>query len=117
MLWQRGEGVMGVIEGEELFARVHKYKLFRKEGNILIDVYEVIVGEPPQKYMAVPNLVLQESDPKYFGRGDTHKDALKDCLGKIRGVPIDTIIPMEGRDDAPAGRPRVAQSDRDPRRA
>lgn len=107
---------MGVIDDEEIFARVHKYKLFRKEGNLFIDVYEVIVGNPPQKYMAVPNLLLQESDPKYFGRGETHKDALRDCLDRIKGVPIQTIVPMEGFEEGPAGKTPTARTGKEPRR-
>lgn len=107
---------MAVISDEEIFARVHKYKLFRKEGNLFIDVYEVILGNPPQKYMAVPNLLLQESDPKYFGRGDTHKEAVRDCLEKIKGIPIQTIVPMEGPDEGSGGAPPAASPGRGARR-
>ncbi len=89
------ENMSSLINEDEIFARVHKYKLFRKEGNLFIDVYEALVGEPAHKYMAVPNLLFQEADRAYFGVGDTQKDALKDCLRKIRGVPIQTIVPLE----------------------
>jgi hypothetical protein len=108
---------MGVIEEEEILARVHKYKLFRKEGNLLIDVYEVIAGNPPNKYMAVPNLALQESEPKYFGRGDTHKDALKDCLAKIKGIPLGTIVPLEGHENAAEVTAKGGRTGGDPRKA
>ena len=86
---------MSVINEEEIFARIHKYKIFRNEGNLFIDVYEVILGKPTHKFMAVPNLLVQEADKKYFGVGDSKIAALKDCLGKIKDVPIRDIVPPE----------------------
>lgn len=86
---------MAVLNDGEIFAKVHKFKLFRKEGNLLIDVYEAIIGEPAHKFIAVPNLVFEESDKEYFGFGDTKGDALKDCLKKIKDVSIHNIFPSE----------------------
>ncbi len=86
---------MSLIDDEEIFARVHKYKIFRSEGNLFIDVYEAMLGKPAHKFMAVPNLLIQEAKKEYFGVGDSQKEALKDCLKKIKGVPIDTIVPLE----------------------
>ena len=87
---------MSVINEEEIFTRIHKYKIFRSEGNLFIDVYEVILGKPAYKFMAVPNLLIQEADKKYFGVGDSKILALKDCLKKIKDVSIDDIVPTEG---------------------
>ena len=68
---------MSVINEEEIFTRIHKYKIFRSEGNLFIDVYEVILGKPAYKFMAVPNLLIQEADKKYFGVGDSlHRRSL-----------------------------------------
>lgn len=86
---------MSLINDEEIFARIHKFKLFRKEGNIFIDLYEAMLGKPAHKYIAVPNLKLQEADEKYFGVGDSRATALKDCLKKIKDVPIDAIVPPD----------------------
>ena len=86
---------MSVINEEEIFTRIHKYKIFRSEGNLFIDVYEVILGKPEHKFMAVPNLLFQEADKKYFGVGDSKIAALKDCLGKVKDVPISEIVPTE----------------------
>jgi hypothetical protein len=87
---------MSVINEEEIFTRIHKYKIFRSEGNLFIDVYEVILGKPAYKFMAVPNLLIQEADKKYFGVGDSKILALKDCLKKIKDVSIRDIVPTGG---------------------
>ena len=86
---------MAILGDDEILARVHRFKLFRNEGNLFIDVYEAVLGKPPHKFIAVPNLLLKESEEKFFGVGDTKKDALTDCLKKIRAVPIQEIVPTE----------------------
>ncbi len=90
---------MAIINDDEIFAGIHKFKLFRKEGNLFIDVYESLIGKPAHKFVAVPNLLLQESDTEYFGFGDTKADAIKDCLRKVKDVPIETIVPSENSSD------------------
>lgn len=101
---------MSVINEEEIFARIHKYKIFRTEGNLFIDVYEVILGEPAHKFMAVPNLLFQEADRRFFGAGDSKIEALKDCLGKIKNVPIAEIVPTENPDTREANPHPIAES-------
>jgi hypothetical protein len=49
--------------------------------------------------VAVPNLLFEEADKKYFGVGDTKGAAIKDCLGKIKDVPIDTLVSSGSSDD------------------
>ena len=90
---------MAVLNDGEIFAKVHKFKLFRKEGNLLIDVYEALIGKPAHKFIAVPNMVFEESDKKYFGFGDTKGDALKDCLSKIKEISAASIIAKVWRDN------------------
>jgi hypothetical protein len=87
--------MVAIINEDEIFAGIHKFKLFRKEGNLFIDVYESLIGKPAHKFVAVPNLRLQESDKEYFGFGDTKANAIKDCLKKVKDVPIETIVPPE----------------------
>jgi len=86
---------MSVINEGEILARVHKFKMFRKEGNLFIDIYEALLGQPAHKFIAVPNILIQEADKKYFGFGDSKTEALKDCLKKIKDVPIHSIIPPD----------------------
>ena len=90
---------MAIISEDEIFAGIHKFKLFREEGNLFIDVYESLIGKPAHKFVAVPNLLFQESDKEYFGFGDTKADAIKDCLRKVKDVPIETIVPSETSSD------------------
>lgn len=86
---------MSIISDGEILARIHKFKMFRKEGNLFIDVYEALLGKPASKFIAVPNLIIQEADKKYFGFGDSKTDALKDCLKKIKDVPIHAIVHLD----------------------
>jgi len=86
---------MGILGKEEILARVHKFKLFRSEGNLFIDIYEALMGNPAHKFVAVPNLLIREADEKYFGVGDSKKTALVDCLKKIKDVPLEVLVPIE----------------------
>jgi hypothetical protein len=52
--------------------------MFRKEGNLFIDVYEGLLGKPAHKFIAVPNLLVQKAEK--IGFGDTKAEALKNCL-------------------------------------
>jgi hypothetical protein len=86
---------ISILGDDEILARVHRFKLFRNEGNLSIDVYEAVLGKPHHKFIAVPNLLFKESEERFFGVGDTKKDALTDCLKKIRAVSIEEIVPTE----------------------
>jgi hypothetical protein len=90
---------MPIINEGEILARIHKFKLFRGEGNLFIDLYEALLGEPAHKFVAVPNLLFEEADKQYFGVGDTKGAAIKDCLGKIKDVSIETIVSSGPSDD------------------
>jgi hypothetical protein len=103
---------MSMINEGEIFARIHKFKIFRREGNLFIDLYEALLGEPAHKFVAVPNLVIQEADKKYFGVGDTKGAAIKDCLSKIKDVPIETIVPT---DEPQEGTPNGPEADEKPK--
>ncbi len=89
---------MGILGKEEILAQVHKFKLFRSEGNLYIDLYEAIAGKSSHRFIAVPNTLVREADEKYFGVGDSKKTALLDCLKKIKDVTLTDIIPGEDRE-------------------
>lgn len=108
---------MAILGDEEILARVHRFKLFRNEGNLYIDVYEAVLGKPPHKFIAVPNLLLKEAEEQYFGVGDTKKDALTDCLKKIRAIPIEEIVPMDDLERADIERKAAESLKRTSRKA
>ena len=91
--------------------------MFRTEGNLYIDVYETVLGKPPHKFIAVPNVLLKESEEKFFGVGDTKKDALTDCLKKIRAVPIEEIVPTEDLEGSELGKQAVENLKKTSRRS
>lgn len=91
--------IMPIINEGEIFARIHKFKIFRKEGNLFIDLYEALLGEPAHKFVAVPNLLYEEADKKYFGVGDSKGVAIKDCLGKIKDASIEAIFEPRASDE------------------
>jgi len=101
---------MSIINTDEIFARIHKYKIFRSEGNLFIDVYEAILGKPANKFMAIPNLIFREAEKEFFGVGDSQKEALKDCLKKIKDVSINEIVPPETQDKASSNPKDSAQT-------
>ena len=80
------------IKGQDVLARVHKYELLRSDGHIRIDVLEVIAGKSSQRFIAVPNLVLETADKMYHGFGDSVEAALQDCLNKIKDVSSNVVV-------------------------
>jgi hypothetical protein len=80
------------IKDEELLARVHKYEIIRKDGHLRIDVLEIIAGKSSEKFIAVPNLVIETASSAYHGFGDSEEAALQDCLNKIKKVPAKVIV-------------------------
>jgi len=85
-----------VSEGEML-TRVHKYELKRDADRFRIDVHQVLAGTAGNTFFAIPNLLTREdrdADEQYIGCGNTEDEALEDCLKKIKGVPVQEIVPI-----------------------
>ena len=78
----------------DMLSRIHQYKLDRPDGWCNISVHEIIASENAKvEFIAVPNLVVQQTDKEYFGVGDSVEAALNDCLAKIKSVEIKTLFP------------------------
>jgi PAS domain S-box-containing protein len=45
-------------------------------NRVFVDVYEAVLGKPPHKFIAVPNLLLKESEEKYRSLFESSKDPL-----------------------------------------
>jgi hypothetical protein len=73
-----------LLNTKETLSRVHRYEVNRRQGRILIDIYEVLAGSD-SKYVAMPYLTfVGRSKEEYYGYGETEDDALRDCLSKIK---------------------------------
>ena len=82
------------LNQEDMLSKVHQYKLDRPDGWCYIAVHEVIASDAATvHFIAVPNLVVQQTKQEYFGTGETAEDALADCLKKIKSVDIRTLFP------------------------
>lgn len=89
-----------VGEGE-ILAKVQTYELIRGAERFLIDVYEIVAGESPYRYWAFPNLIFVKGRRRYFGKGQTEREALRDCLSRVRAASMEDIFP--DLDDSPRG--------------
>jgi len=84
------------ISQGELLTKVHKYELKRASEKVRIDVHEVLAGTIDDKFFAIPSLFSREErevDNQFIGCGNTEREALEDCLRKIKNVPLEVIIP------------------------
>ncbi len=85
----------------EMLAKIQRYELSRGPERILIDVYEIIAGDSPFRFWAFPNLIFVKSRRRYFGKGQTEKEALRDCLKRVSSVPLESLFP--DLDEEPKG--------------
>ena len=82
------------LNPEDMLSKIHQYKLDRPDGWCYISVHEVIASERANiRFIAAPNIAVQQAERQYFGTGDCVEDALADCLNKIKSVEIKTLFP------------------------
>ena len=87
------ENTEEALDQDDVLSRVHQYELERDEERVFINVREPIGGSPKGAFIAVPSLISKEcSKTEYVGLGDSVEDALKDCLKRIKGLPLNQII-------------------------
>jgi len=60
---------------------------------IYIDVHQKIQGNLAGNFIAVPNLVNIVAKPEHQGAGEDEKNALEDCLKKIKGLNLEDLFP------------------------
>ena len=83
------------LHNDDIFTRVSRFNLIRNGRMLYIDVHQSIQGKLAAKFVAVPNLVNIIATPEKQGIGENEQEAIKDCLKKIKGRPIEEIFPME----------------------
>ncbi len=88
------ENIEELLSQDDILSRVHQFELQREEGRMFITVKEILGGSIKGRFFAIPNFVIQEcGNPEYIGQGGSVEEALKDCLKRIKGVPLSQIIP------------------------
>ncbi len=92
----------------DILTRVVRYNLIRNGRMIYIDVHQKIQGKLAGAYIAVPNLINIVAKPEHQGAGDNEKQALEDCLKKIKGLNLEDIFPKAVPKPAPSkpGKPK-----------
>ena len=77
-----------------MLSKIHQYKLDRPDGWCYVSVHEVIASEKATiRYIAVPNIALQQAEKQFFGTGENIEEALTNCLTIIKSVDINTLFP------------------------
>ena len=76
----------------DILTKVTKYNLIRANRMLHIDIHEALHGNLAGKFVAVPNLISIVAKQEYQGVGNTEGEALSDCLAKIKGVDIETMM-------------------------
>lgn len=81
----------------DILTRVSRYNLIRNHRMIYIDVHQSLAGRQlAGKFVAVPNLINIIARQEFQGVGDTEKEALNNCLQKIKNYNIEDIFPTDG---------------------
>ena len=89
------ENTVEILDQDDVLSRIHQYELERDEERVFINVREPVGGSAKGSFIAVPSLISKEcSNTDYVGLGDSVEDALKDCLKRIKGVPLGQVIPQ-----------------------
>ncbi len=87
------ENIEEYLNQDYVLSRVHQYELERDEERVFINVRDPIGGSTKGSFIAVPSLISQEcNNTDYVGLGDSVKEALNDCLKRIKGLPLRQII-------------------------
>jgi len=83
----------------DILTKVIKYNLISSGRMVHIDIHEAVFGKLAGKFVAVPNLINIIAKQKYQGAGDTEKEALQDCLKKIKDVALEDLFPKKVKDN------------------
>lgn len=86
---------MSHYQENDLLTRVSRYNLIRNGRMLYIDVHQAVHGSLAAPFVAVPNLINIIAQPQYQGTGRTEKEALENCLAKIKPVAFEDIFPQK----------------------
>ena len=77
----------------DILTKVSRYNLIRNQRMIYIDVHERLAGHLAGEFVAVPNLVNIIARQEFQGVGETEREALENCLLKIKDYDIEDLFP------------------------
>ena len=81
------------LHQNDILTKVSRFNLIRDGRMIYIDIHQKIQGKLADDYIAVPNLVNIVAKPEHQGSGKNEKEAMEDCLKKIKGKNIEHLFP------------------------
>ncbi len=90
------------LHKDDIFTKVSRYNLIREGRMIYIDVHQAIQGNLAAQFVAVPNLVNIVAKPEHQGTGADEKEAVKECLKKIKGLKIEDLFPSAAPGNKPS---------------
>ena len=79
----------------DILTKVSRYNLIRNQRMIYIDVHQSLAGNLAGEFVAVPNLINIIAKQEFQGVGETEKEALDDCLSKIKHLNIEDLFPRK----------------------
>ena len=83
------------LHKNDIFTRTSRYNLIREGRMIYIDVHQAIQGSLAAPFVAVPNLVNIVAIPDHQGVGKSEKEAVEDCIKKIKGMKVEDLFPNQ----------------------
>ena len=84
------------LHQNDILTKAIRYNLIRNGRMIYIDLHHRIQGKLADDFIAVPNLVNIVARPEHQGSGKSEKEALEDCLSKIKGLDLQDLFPESG---------------------
>jgi hypothetical protein len=79
------------VENGSMLSKVTRYQYIWSGGGVYIDVLEVVSGDNIGKFVAEPSLLFGNPKPDFMGAGTTEREALQDCLNRIKGAVADDL--------------------------
>jgi len=90
---------MQELNETDILTKVTRYNLIRDARMLYIDIHERMAGNLAGKFIAVPNLVNIVAKQDFQGVGEDEKEALQNCLIKIKDKNIEDLFPKNSTAD------------------
>lgn len=93
------ENIMYNIEEDQVLMKKSLYKLQGPDDIMNIEVIQVIQGQSDHKFLARPiESIIPLNRPctvEFYGEADTEEEALKLCIGAIKGKSKEELFPKK----------------------